>query len=228
MVDGQRYTFDVYGLYNGLFVMADRQTGSVWTHYDGTVLTGPLTQSEIRLEIQPLLHMTWADWRTRYPETIVVDWIDKLADRYRDIEPGQAGLGPRFQRTILNWDERLPENELVLGVNIGDEFRAYVLSEFTSGLSVVNDTLNDYPVVIIVDPAADYALAFRSEVDGQRLTFEPDKAGIRDQSGSIWDLTGKAISGPSTGSQLPYVTSFITEWYGWAAYHPETGIYGQQ
>ena len=61
-VNGVRYTFDVYGLYNGLFVMADRQTGSVWTHYDGSILTGPLAEQGIALELQPIVHTTWSNW----------------------------------------------------------------------------------------------------------------------------------------------------------------------
>ncbi len=31
--------------------------------------------------------------------------------------------------------------------------------------------------------------------------------------------------GELAGLQLTFVTSFFTEWYGWAAFHPETAIY---
>ena len=37
---------------------------------------------------------------------------------------------------------------------------------------------------------------------------------------------GWAWRGNLAGVQLTFVTSFFTEWYGWAAFHPETGIYG--
>ena len=36
---------------------------------------------------------------------------------------------------------------------------------------------------------------------------------------------GLAIEGEFAGVQLAFVTSFFTEWYGWAAFHPETSIY---
>ena len=62
MVAGTHYTFEVAGVYNGLFVMSDRQTGSVWTHYDGTVLTGPLADGEPRMQIEPMVQPRWADW----------------------------------------------------------------------------------------------------------------------------------------------------------------------
>jgi hypothetical protein len=28
-----------------------------------------------------------------------------------------------------------------------------------------------------------------------------------------------------TGAVLELVPSFISEWYGWAGYHPDTGLY---
>jgi hypothetical protein len=33
------------------------------------------------------------------------------------------------------------------------------------------------------------------------------------------------VEGELEGVQLAFVTSFLTEWYGWAAFHPETTIY---
>ena len=104
--------------------MADRQTGSVWTHYDGSILNGPLAGNGLSLELQPIVHTTWAEWRAVYPETTVLDWYPEYEARYRNIEPGRSRLGPQFQATVLNWDDRLAENELVLGANIGPEYRA--------------------------------------------------------------------------------------------------------
>ena len=45
------------------------------------------------------------------------------------------------------------------------------------------------------------------------------------QTGTRWDSSGLAVEGDLTGVQLAFVTSFFTEWYGWAAFHPDTTIY---
>lgn len=225
-IDGIRYTFDVYGLYNGLFVMADRQTGSVWTHYDGSILTGPLAGQGKALEIQPIVHTTWEDWLATYPNTTVLDWYPEFESRYRSIDPGRDGLGPQFQDTILNWDERLAQNELVLGVNVGSEYRAYVLADFGGGMQIVEDTLGGVPIVLFVETDTDFGLAFESTVNGDLISFEVEGDRIVDSVGSEWNISGKAINGPSAGGQLTFVTSFVTEWYGWAAYHPQTTIFG--
>lgn len=226
-MNGTRYTFDVYGLYNGLFVMADRQTGSIWTHFDGTILTGPLANQAVRLEIQPIIHTTWGEWRAAYPTTTVLDWYPEFESRYREIQPGRGGLGPEFLATILNWDDRLSENELVLGVNLGSEYRAYVLAEFGEGLQVVEDVLAGSPIVVFLDPSNTFGLAFQRVLEDAELRFHVQDGQVIDESGSAWDLNGKAIGGPQAGSQLRFVTSFVTEWYGWGAYHPETTIYGR-
>ncbi len=206
--------------------MDDRQTGSIWTHYDGSILTGPLAGQDLQLEIQPMIHTTWAEWRSQHPDTLVLNWMPEYADRYRDLEPGRAGLSQQFQRTLLYEDYRLPENELVLGVNLGDKFRAYVLDDF-EGLTAVNDTLDGLPVVIFLDPQNDFALAYLARVDGKPLEFATDGQRILDQTGSVWSVAGLALSGPLAGRELQYGTSFVTEWYGWAAYHPNTSNYGR-
>jgi hypothetical protein len=206
--------------------MDDRQTGSVWTHFDGSVLSGPLSITGLRLEIQPILHITWDEWLSLHPDTVVLDWYPEFAQRYREIDPGRGGLSRQFQQTLLNEDNRLPENEMVLGVNVGDEFRAYVLADY-SGLTVINDVLAGIPVVVFLDPSSDYALAFAATLNDHTLNFTTDGFTITDDLGNTWDLSGLAGSGPMAGTHLTYVTSFVTEWYGWVAYHPQTSIFGQ-
>lgn len=207
--------------------MADRQTGSVWTHFDGSILNGPLAGEGLSLELQPIVHTTWAEWQAAHPETTVLDWYPEYSARYRSIEPGRSGLGPQFQATILNWDDRLPQNELVLGANLGSEYRAYVIADFEAGLQVLEDELGGTPIVVFLNPESNFGLAFKPDLDGEPLDLTVEGGQITDSGGSTWDISGKATSGPHTGSQLEFVTSFVTEWYGWAAYHPQTSIFGR-
>ena len=227
VANGTLYTFDVNGLYNGVFVMKDRQTGSIWTHYDGSVLVGPLAESGIKLEVQPLIHTTWAEWVGLYPDSLLPEWETPFTARYRDVTPGGGGIGPQFQQTILHTDDRLADGELVLGAGVGTDFRAYPLADLPSTLSVIPDELGGFPVAVFVDPSASYGLAFSSVVDGTQLTFTVSDGVIVDDEGTAWDISGKAVDGPRTGAELQYVTSFVTEWYGWVAYYPNTSIYGE-
>ncbi|HLF50079.1 MAG TPA: DUF3179 domain-containing (seleno)protein, partial [Methylomirabilota bacterium] len=66
-------------------------------------------------------------------------------------------------------------------------------------------------------------------VDGRALAFEPAPAGFRDaETGSVWNLLGRAVSGPLAGRELrplPHVDAF---WFAWAAFHPATSIHVAQ
>jgi hypothetical protein len=225
LVDGTTYTFDVVGLYNGVFVMEDRQTGSVWTHYDGQVLTGPLAGTGTEMPIQPMVHTTWAEWMERYPESLVLDWFEEHAGRYRSVTPGSGGIGPQFLETILNWDDRLDENELVLGVDVGDSSTAYVIAELPIEKSVIADEVGGQQVVVFAEGGTAFALAYSPLIDGATLAFSATEDAWFSDDGTRWDATGRAIEGPLEGAQLTFITSFVTEWYGWSAYHPDTSIY---
>jgi hypothetical protein len=128
LIEGTRHTFYASGLYNGLFVMTDDQTGALWTHFDGTVLQGPLAGGEIELELQPIVHMPWGDWREAHPDTLVPISETGYENRYRDVSPGGGGLSDFFESMLIHEDDRLGVGELVLGVNVGPGYRAYVLA----------------------------------------------------------------------------------------------------
>ena len=208
--------------------MADRQTGSIWTHYDGSVLTGPLAGSEIQLDHIPLVHTTWAEWLAERPESLVLDWYDEYRAQYSDmagLRIGNSWFGKEFQDTLLHEDDRLDRTEIVLGAGIGDEMRAYVLGDLPDGLSVVHDTLAGYPIVVFTEPASLYGLAFSATVNDTLLEFIVKDGQIFDSRGTTWDRAGFGVDGPLGGTQLQHVTSFVSEWYGWVAFYPETTIY---
>ena len=85
------------------------------------------------------------------------------------------------------------------------------------------------PLVILADTEGEPSLAYhRALTDGRVLDFERgDDGSLRDtQTDSHWTSSGLATSGELEGVQLTFVTSFLSEWYGWAAFHPDTTIEG--
>ena len=106
---------------------------------------------------------------------------------------------------------------------------------------MINDTVSGTEIVVFWQPGTASALdadriaegedvgaaaSFSREFDGQVLTFSFDGEKIvDDQTGSEWDVFGKAISGDFTGTQLEPVVSVNHFWFSWAAFKPETRIY---
>ena len=204
--------------------MADRQSGSVWTHLEGKAIQGALAGTT--MTIIPIVHTTWGEWLELHPDTTVLDPDTPFSFQYRPVTIGTSGLGSQFVQSLLSWDSRLPEGTVVVGVTSSGDSRAYALDILKEGLGAVNDTLAELPIVVFHNKANSFGIAYARVLDGQTLTFAATGGLIvDDQSGSTWNLEGVAVDGPLAGRSLEFVTSFITEWYGWSAFHPDTEIY---
>ena len=205
--------------------MKDDITGSVWSHLDGVALRG--LAEGTRMEFLPLLHATWEEWLSLHPDTLVLSEDTLWKGRYRDRRIGGGGLGRSFVESLTHWDSRLPQATLVLGAESHGLHRAYPLKVLDAHGGVVNDDIGGAPVVAWYSEEAVSAMAFSRAVGSKTLEFRSLGGGEfqDDETGSVWDLQGLAVSGPLAGSRLSYVVSFITEWYGWAAFHPKTEIY---
>ena len=225
MVGGEDLTFALFGLYNGVFAMKDQQTESVWSHLEGRALRGPLAGA--RMELLPLVHATWDEWRRLHPDTLVLSENTPWQVYYRSREIGRPGLGGNFVRSLVNGDLRLPGESLVLGVEVGGEYESYPLTVLGAYGRAVNTKLAGEPIVAWYAPRAVSASAYSRTVDEVTLEFSSPSDGVFEDgaTGGTWDLQGLATSGPLAGTQLRYVPSFISEWYGWSAHHPETTIY---
>ena len=81
-------------------------------------------------------------------------------------------------------------------------------------------------LVLCVEHAAQ-ALAFHRRGADRILAFSYSEArGVYDdETGSVWNEIGEAISGPLAGTQLEYLESGVGEWYEFAACHPGAEIF---
>ena len=221
MVDGRTLTFEVFGLKQAVLIMIDRETGSIWTHLDGKAIEGQMTGK--RMTIVPLPQMTWAEWKESRPDTLVLSPDTPFANRYRSVRIARYN-----QREAGFGDDRLASNALVIGVEVDDAFKGYPVDEI-GRVGVVNDTLSGRPIVIVYDSAAQSGLAFSRVVNGRVLEFyngANEGLELRDSAtDSLWEIQGLATEGSLKGMKLDFVSSFISEWYGWSGYHPQTDIY---
>ena len=129
-------------------------------------------------------------------------------------------------------DDRIPSNTLLVGVEVDGVFKGYPISELELTGGIVNDTLAGQPILVVYDSASRTGVAYLREFNGQTLEFYNSNNGgyeVRDRAtGSLWDVHGRAIEGAYGEARLEFVPSFISEWYGWSAYHPQTQLYGAE
>lgn len=224
------------GIYNGVFTMVDDETGSVWSHLDGRAVAGPLEGEQLTL--LPLQTTTWGAWLDEHPHSTTPDlaatglaWLLDYEQRtgrpFRDaVDIGEPGLGDSFRSTLPAIDPRLAEHALVIGVLVAGEARAFPL-EARPADGPIEDTIGGVPLVLLEDANGVPVLAYhRALSDGRVLSFERRDMAVYDrETGSRWNAGGLATSGPLGGVQLTFITSFLSEWYGWAAFHPGTSIF---
>jgi uncharacterized protein DUF3179 len=224
---GRRLEFRLRGTYNATILMDDTATGSLWSPFSGIALAGPMQGAA--LERLPLWQCLWSEWRALHPTTQVLHGEQTLREGHgSEFSPGSPGIGPTFRASLVRAiDERLPHNTLVLGVVNRLTARAYPLQTLAHIGPVLHDVLGGTEIVVRCRPGTLQALAFLRRVGERVLVFRCSAAGEvhDDQTGSVWNEMGEAVSGPLAGTQLSYINSGIEEWYAFAAYHPDAEIF---
>lgn len=132
--------FGVSGLlYNSDVLLYDRETQSLWSQIRAQAVTGPLKGGH--LEAVPVLHTTWADWRARHPNSLVLGQKtgysrDYDGDPYAGYEKSADLMFPvRFRAEGYHPKER------VLGIVLGGKAKAYPFVELAKGAGEVADTV---------------------------------------------------------------------------------------
>jgi len=225
--------------------MYDRQTESFWAQATGQAVVGELTGEQ--LTFVPARILSFGDWRAEHPDGLVLS-RDTGHERPYGENP-YAGYDSSERPFLFAGepDERLPATSRVLGVARAGDVVAFpyeaVAEGAAGGWAVVMEEVAGEPVAIFWKAGTASALdsqeiaegrdvgaiaAYRPEVDGRSLTFEAREAGIVDQeTGSVWSILGRAMSGPLAGEALVPELAIDSLWFDWAAFHPETRIFGQ-
>jgi len=123
--------------------------------------------------------------------------------------------------------------ELVLGIVIGGEARAYPLNMLSGPIrEILNDTLAGEPVAVTWCDFCHDAIVYSRRVNQQVLTlivagsmWEQSMV-IRDnETGSLWSqVLGRAMEGELAGQTLEILPAVNTTWSDWKHRHPETTV----
>jgi len=241
-IDNEILTFGTSGnLRNSDLVMWDRQTESWWQQFTGEAIIGDLTGT--KLTFLPSAIIAWGDFKVKYPNGQVLSKNTGFNRDYgRNPYAGYDNINsnPFLYDGIT--DERLLPMERVIGVlpDTG-QGRAYTLEQLSTE-KVINDTIDETPIVIFWKPGTASALdstiiangndigavgVFEASLDGDILTFIANNDGTfsDEKTGSTWDIFGQAIDGTLAGNSLKQIAHHETFWFAWAAFvAPETLI----
>ncbi len=239
-VEGAVLDFGVSGnLRHSDLIMWDRQTETWWQQATGEGIVG----HHAGVQLQPLSMsvLSFGDFRHAFPEADILTEDTEFSFIYGN-NPYIAydtATAPRFFARSL--DRRLPALERVLTLS-AKGLDVVVPFSTLREVSLATVELAGTEVVVLwaagtLSPLDEFEIAtsrdvgsgaaYLPEAGGRSLTFAPAAPGRFEdkETGSVWDVTGLAHSGPLAGSRLPPFEHTTQFWFAWAAFHPGTVIW---
>ncbi len=227
---GKALVFDTAGVIGGNEVFKDRETGSRWQQSSLEAISGPLKGSHLAL--YPFLLTTWNEWHKQHPDTLVLKplpgYADRLAEENKIINEGIIGRPGPAPQDAFSHDNRLHPRDTIVGLEVGDDAKAYPMSALQHA-RVVNDTVGGDPVLIVHQPDSDTTTAFVARANGKRLKFQADDAEadklVDLETHSTWNAYGVCIAGRLKGTRLKPLILEPEFWFAWSEFHPKTLLY---
>ncbi len=221
--------FTFYGWRNGVMVMKHKD-GTLFSCLTGVAFAGP--RKGERLKPVPTLMSDWGVWLRLYPQAVAYHMFDK----YQPTEL-PTRIHPDSRKSRAPADKRLPEDTSVLGLHLEDQARAYPLGAVEKA-GLLTERVGKEEVIILWDPTTRSAAAYEpratppkeSRDEPRRLTLKvertkPDAPFVDQETGSRWDIAGRAVEGRLKGWTLTWRDGVQVKWFAWAAEYPATTLY---
>ena len=220
-------------------------TGSGFVQFIGQGVVGDLVGWT--LKPIPVITTTWAAWKQAHPYTEVMS-----------IEGGpESDVFERYYSTDRNGihnlkpiDKRLNGKDVVLGLDIGGEAKAYSYPGLIEQ-PLIEETVGRTAVLVLQERASATAVAFSRTVNGRTLTFNGQTKNPRRRSAeatasgegerqdyepwliedtqtkSTWRaISGECIEGELKGDRMEMLPAMTGFWFAWSRFYPGAQLFG--
>jgi len=222
-------TFGVSGLlYNSNLIPYDRGTQSNWSQMLIKSVKGSFIGNEI--ETSQLVETTYKTWKEMYPNSKILSTNTGFSRSYGNYPYGGYRTNNDLLFPVNGEDSRLHKKARVLGIIVGESTIIYPIDSFGENITVINNSFSSLKYVTATSKGKNFAVAYNRELDdGTLLEFTVVENELPiimvDGEGNKWDIFGVAVDGPRAGTVLEVTKSFISYWFAWAAFYPNTVIY---
>ena len=221
-------------------VMWDDRTETLWQQLTGEAIVGE--QAGKQLTFLPVQISTFEEFAASHPDGVVLNPPRNTPC----LRASYQGYDDNVQDPFLfsgEIDRRLPATARVTALNLGSGPVAYSF-ELLADHHALNVASGGLPIVIFFDDTTQSV--FRSiepgrlgeinisgssttylrEIDDMVLTFVSNGNGTftDEQTGSIWDRFGEALSGEFGGREMDPVIHGDHFWFAWPAFEPDTEL----
>jgi hypothetical protein len=218
--------FRFHGWRNGIMVMKHKD-GTLYSCLSGLAFDGP--KKGTRLKAIPTLVSDWGYWLKTYPHAVAYHMFDKYQAVELATTPNADSVksrGPVGERA----------EEAILGVVEGKSARAYPLKSLARE-GLIRETVGGKDRVVLWFPPTKTAAAYgtkaqppeKSSAAPRNVTLEGKKMGketvfVDRETGSRWDIAGRAVDGQLKGWTLPWLDGTQVKWFAWKVEYPDTSI----
>ena len=155
-VEGQRHRFGVSGLlYNSDVLLYDRETESLWSQIENQAIAGP--SSGKRLNMLPTQFLTWGQWRSQYPNTLVLTTDTGYRRDYHKKAYSGYEESTKLYFPVAHESKRLKKKERVLGISMDGFHKAYPLKKLAKKAGNFQDTFAGQQIRVKYDKEAGIA-----------------------------------------------------------------------
>ena len=129
----------------------------------------------------------------------------------------------------------LADDDMVIGVELGNETRAYPVP-ILMWHELVNDVLGGTPILVSFCPLCGTGIVFDRRIAGTThrfgvsgLLYQSDMLMYDVESESLWSqIAARAVTGDARDRRLRLVRSKMATWGEWKRAHPETSVLSTQ
>jgi hypothetical protein len=227
-VNGTMLHFEVAGVYNGMVLMTDRETGSYWDHITGECLHGQ--HEGLLLEtLHPILVLTAEELVNNYPKSFYglakMNFLQRVLSKFQANKTSVAGKGflpPFFRRSMLAKDTRLPEMEMGLGVwdkKLAAKF--YPKKKLKANGGKLIETLEHQNLLIYIAPLNGTPTAMYIS-KGLTVDWSEDTLIL---SNGTYLRAGKLFSNNHEELRIKEPGQLFSRWYGFIATFPKCDVF---
>jgi hypothetical protein len=219
--------FEVAGVYNGMVMMTDRDTGSYWDHITGECLHGQ--HKGVQLEVlHSHLVLTAEELSTNYPNSLYavakMNFLQRFFSKIQDKKSSTKGNGflpPFFRKSMLKKDTRFPEMEMGLGIwEEQDLAKFYAIKKIKERGGQFIESFNNQSLLIYIAPLNGTPNAIYIP-NGLTASWKEDTLVL---SNGSYIRSGKFFSNENEELKINEPGQMFSRWYGFIATFPNCSI----
>ena len=219
------------------------QPVSYFINKDGIIVDkkqGPLTPEEINEKVDKLLKLKPIELKPKDEIKTLLDGTKYIIHPNKLLSggPPKDGIPSIDKPKFVSAEEAnkfLNDNELVLGINLNGDKRAYPF-QILVWHEIVNDVVGSKPVAVTYCPLCGTGIAYERTINNEPVEFgvsgklyNSDLVMYDRKTDTLWDqINGRAIIGELTGTRLKQVPIDTVTWSDWKKQYPDTKVLSRE